>query len=71
MKMAEAAAEGDREQSTGLTRKKNAKSVVWDYFGIRVGEDGLPVPGEEQKPICRSCGKAVLAKGGNTMNLRI
>lgn len=67
MKMAEAAAEG--EQSTGLTRKKNAKSVVWDYFGIRVGEDGLPVPGEEQKPVCRSCGKVVLAKGGNTTNL--
>ena len=67
--MAEAAAEGDREQSTGLTQKKNAKSVVWDYFGIRVGEDGLPVPGEEQKPVCRSCGKAVLAKGGNTTNL--
>ena len=65
--MAEAAAEG--EQSTGLTRKKNAKSVVWDYFGIHVGEDGLPVPGEEQKAVCRSCGKAVLAKGGNTTNL--
>jgi len=45
--MAEAAAEG--EQSTGLTRKKNAKSVVWDYFGICVGEDGLAVPGATQR----------------------
>jgi len=24
---------------------------------------------EEQKPVCRFCGKAVLAKGGNTTNL--
>ena len=56
-------------EGPNLARKKHAKSVVWDYFGIRVGEDGLPVPGEEQKPVCRSCGKVVLAKGGNTTNL--
>ena len=64
-------------EGANLARKKHAKSVVWDYFGIRVGEDGLPVPGEdglpvpgeEQKPVCRSCGKVVLAKGGNTTNL--
>ena len=48
--------------------KRHAKSAVWDYFGIRVGKDGLPVHGEEQKPVCRSCGKVVLAKGGSTMN---
>ena len=56
-------------EGANLTRKKHAKSVVWDYFGIHVGEDGLPVPGEEKKPVCRSCGKVVLAKGGNTTNL--
>ena len=47
--------------------RRPCKSVVWDYFRIRVGEDDLPVPGEEQ--FCRSCGKVVLAKGGNTTNL--
>jgi len=25
--------------------------------------------GEEQKPVCRSCGKVVLAQGGSTTNL--
>ena len=55
--------------SGSLGRKKNAKSVVWDYFGIRLEHGGLPIRGEEQKLICRSCGKVVLAKGGNTTNL--
>ena len=55
--------------SGSLSRKKNTKSVIWDYFGIRIGDGGIPVRGEEQKPVCRSCGKVVLAKGGNTTNL--
>lgn len=55
--MVEAAAEG--KQITGFTQKKNAKSVVWEYFGIRAGEDGLhTIPGEKQK-CCKSCEKAV------------
>ena len=56
-------------EGANIARKKYPKSVVWDYFGIRVGEDSLTVHGEEQEPVCRSCGKVVLAKGGNTTNL--
>ena len=36
-------------EGANLARNNHAKSVVWDYFGICVGEDGLPVPGEEQR----------------------
>ncbi len=54
--------------SQSLVRKPHAKSVVWNYFGLQVDEDGKILP-EEDKPTCRACKKAVSAKGGNTTNL--
>ena len=44
--------------------KKNAKSVVWVYFGLTADEKGVPVPSEEHRPVCRTCKKAVMCKGG-------
>ena len=32
-------------------------------------EDGKVIEKEQDKPICQICGKGVLAKGSNTMNL--
>ena len=49
--------------------KKNAKRVVWVYFGLTADEKGVPVPSEEHRPVCRTCKKAVMCKGGNTTNL--
>ena len=55
--------------SLNLVKKKNTKSVVWNYFGIKADENGVQIPGEDTRPICRTCHKAVLSKGGNTANL--
>ena len=32
-------------------------------------EDSKVIEKEQEKPICRTCGKGILAKGSNTMNL--
>ena len=52
-----------------LVKKKNAKSVVWVYFGLTADEKGVLVPGEEHRLVCRTCKKAVICKGVNTTNL--
>ena len=52
-----------------LIKKPNSKSVVWNYFGLKANEYSIILPEEEERSICRTCKKAVLAKGGNTSNL--
>ncbi|XP_037327391.2 uncharacterized protein LOC119217666 isoform X2 [Pungitius pungitius] len=51
-----------------LVSKPRSKSVVWLYFGFKADDKGQPVNNGEV--ICRLCRKKVLAKGGNTTNLR-
>ncbi|KAM4594197.1 E3 SUMO-protein ligase ZBED1-like isoform 1-T1 [Fundulus diaphanus] len=51
-----------------LISKPRSKSVVWTYFGLKADERGQPLNTGEV--ICRLCRKIVLAKGGNTTNLR-
>ena len=58
IKMADAS-----EDPLSLIKKPSTKSVVWNYFGL---QDGRILP---DKLMCRVCKDAVLAKGGNTMNL--
>lgn len=41
---------------------------MWMYFGLKADEKGQPLNTGEA--ICRLCRKIVLAKGGNTTNLR-
>ena len=52
-----------------LVKKPRAVSVVWSYFGLKADDRGIPVSGEEQKPVCRACNRSIPAKGGNTTNL--
>jgi len=52
-----------------LERKKNTKSSVWHNFGVMATEDRRLIEKEQEKPICQTCGKGVLAKGNNTTNL--
>ena len=52
-----------------LVKKKNAKSIVWDYFGLEAEEDGTVSKQNESRPVCRKCYKRILCKGGNTSNL--
>lgn len=51
-----------------LVSKPRSKSIVWMYFGLKADEKGQPLNSGEA--ICRLCRKIVLAKGGNTTNLR-
>ena len=52
-----------------LVKKPNTKSKVWQNFGITATEDGKIIEKEKDKPICRTCGSGVQAKGSNTTNL--
>ena len=52
-----------------VVKKRNTTSVVWDYFGLKAHSDGGLVSSEAHLPVCRSCGKSVPVKGGNTTNL--
>ncbi|XP_040892148.1 uncharacterized protein LOC121180630 [Toxotes jaculatrix] len=51
-----------------LISKPRSKSIVWLYFGLKADEKGQPLNSGEA--VCRLCRKIVLAKGGNTTNLR-
>ena len=50
-----------------LIDKKNARSVVWQYFGFEPNEHGQPK--DTSKPRCKRCNRIVPSKGANTSNL--
>ena len=56
-------------EATDLVKKKNAKSIVWNYFGLKADGNGIVLKEHENRPVCRMCNKSVLCKGGNTSNL--
>ena len=49
--------------------KKNTKSNAWLHFSLLATEDGKVIDNEQDRPVCRVCGKRVLAKSSNTTNL--
>ena len=51
-----------------LVKKPNSKSIVWNYFGQKADERDIPLR-EEERPVCRTCKKAVPAKGGKLILL--
>ena len=52
-----------------VVKKRNTKSAVWQHFGLRATQEGVIVDKEQDKPVCRACGRSVHAKGSNTTNL--
>ena len=52
-----------------VVKKKNTKSIVWESFALSATEDGKVLENEQDRPICRLCGRGVQAKGSNTTNL--
>ena len=46
-----------------LVSKSGTKSVVWQYFGLRKGTDGVAI--DDGTAVCCSCRKIVSAKHGN------
>ena len=61
--------EEPREEQPRLVKKPHCKSVVWNYFGLELNENNVPVKEKEDKPVCQTGKKTVLAKGGNTLNM--
>ena len=45
-----------------LVKKKNSKSIVWDYFGLKA-DDGSVLKDNEARPVCRTCYKQIMCKG--------
>ena len=49
--------------------KKNTKSSAWLYFSLLATQDGKVIETEQDRSVCKVCGKRVLAKASNTTNL--
>ena len=49
--------------------KKNTKSSAWLYFSLPATQDGKVIENAQDRPVCKVCGKRVLAKASNTTNL--
>jgi len=52
-----------------VVKKKKTNSGVWQHFAFKATENGSVIENEQDRPICRFCGKGVLAKASNTTNL--
>ena len=50
---------GYRPSKLNLVAKKNAKSVVRQYFGLDADEKNIPKQHLEDQPVCRKCYKRV------------
>ena len=55
----------DRVFGLFVVLNKNTKSNTWLHFALLATKDGKAI---EDKPICKVCGKSVLAKASNTTN---
>ena len=42
---------------------------AWLYFSLLATQDGKVIVTEQDRPVCKMCGKRVLAKASNTTNL--
>ena len=38
-----------------LVKEKNAKSIVWNYFGLKGDKNGIVLKEHDDRPICRTC----------------
>ena len=68
-KMALSGSQSSLSSSSVNIVKKNTKSPVWSYFGLKPNESGCIREEDVDRPMCCECSKIVLAKGGNTTNL--
>ena len=50
-------------------KKINSRSVIWNYFGLKLNENGYIRKDLEDRPVCRTCKRSISAKNGNTSNL--
>ncbi|XP_011408230.1 PREDICTED: zinc finger BED domain-containing protein 1-like [Amphimedon queenslandica] len=48
--------------------KPGGKSEVWKFFGLRKDAEGMAI--DDGTVFCKSCNRAVVARNGNTSNLR-
>jgi hypothetical protein len=69
IKMA-AASEAETPERVKLVRKKNTKSIIWNYFGIpEQNTESSETNAKDPPTFCLTCKTQVANKGGNTSNL--
>ena len=56
-------------EAANLVKKKNVKSIVWNYFGLKADGNGTVLKEYDNRPACHTCNKSVLCKNVNTSNL--
>ncbi len=52
-----------------IVQKAKTTSSIWNYFGLKVDDNDVPIPEELEKPVCKLCNKSVSAKRSNATNL--
>ena len=56
-------------EEDALGKKINSRSIIWNYFELKLDEKGYIRKDLEDRPVCRTCKRSVSAKNGNTSNL--
>ena len=56
-------------EEDALGKKINSRSVIWNYFGLKLDDKGYIRKDLEDRPVCRTCKRSILVKNGNTSNL--
>ena len=59
---------GASANNRSLLAKSKTTSTVWEQFGLEANDNGKPV--NSDKAVCRVCKQQIVAKSGNTSNLR-
>ena len=61
--------DGEVTSATNLVNKKNAKNIMWNYFGLKADRNVIVLKKYANCPACCTCNKSALCKGFNTNNL--
>ena len=56
-------------EAGALGKKINSRSIIWNYFSLKLDDKGYIIKDLEDRPVCRTCKRSVSAKNGNTSNL--
>lgn len=52
-----------------LGKKINSRSIIWNYFNLKLDDNGYIRKDLEDRPVCRTCKQSVSVKNGNTSYL--
>ena len=59
----------DEQEVIHYVSKPGAKSDIWNFFGLRSDAEGKVI--DDETAFCKICNRAIVARNGNTSNLRL